>query len=84
MDAPSLHPCQRRSVLGICADMVGDAGDRYVTGSSGPLEKSVAIAEWDSLNDAVAFYESKAWTDLAPERDNAVKIIRRYAVEVEM
>ena len=63
--------------------MVSDAGDRYVTGSSGPLEKSVAIAEWDSLNDAVAFYESNAWTDLAPERDNAVKVIRRYAVEVE-
>jgi hypothetical protein len=31
----------------------------------------------------VAFYKSKAWTDLAPERDKAQKTIRRYIVEVE-
>jgi hypothetical protein len=32
---------------------------------------------------AVAFYKSKAWTDLAPQRDKAQKTIRRYVVEVE-
>jgi len=31
----------------------------------------------------MAFYKSKAWTDLAPQRDKAVKVLRRYAVEVE-
>jgi hypothetical protein len=30
-----------------------------------------------------AFYQSKAWTDLASERDKFEKVIRRYAVEVE-
>jgi len=32
---------------------------------------------------AVTFYKSKAWTDLAPERDKAVKATRRYVVETE-
>jgi len=45
--------------------------------------KKAALIEFDSLDDAMAFYKSKAWTDLAPERDKAQKTIRRYAVEVE-
>jgi uncharacterized protein (DUF1330 family) len=45
--------------------------------------KIAAIVEWDSLDDALAFYHSKEWTDLAPERDKAQKAIRRYVVEVE-
>jgi uncharacterized protein (DUF1330 family) len=45
--------------------------------------KRVALIEWDSLDDAVAFYKSKAWTDLAPERDKSQRTIRRYVVEVE-
>jgi hypothetical protein len=35
------------------------------------------------VDDAVAFYKSKAFADLAPQRDKAVKVIQRYAVEVE-
>jgi uncharacterized protein (DUF1330 family) len=53
----------------------------HIEGAAAP--KRVAIIEWDSLDDAVAFYKSKAWTDLAPERDKGQKTIRRYAVEVE-
>jgi uncharacterized protein (DUF1330 family) len=49
----------------------------------GAPPKSAALTEWDSVDDAVAFYKSKAWTDLAPEREKAVRVIRRYAVEVE-
>jgi len=41
------------------------------------------LLEWDSVDDAVAFYKSKAWTDLAPQRDKVQKTIRRYVVEVE-
>ena len=52
-----------------------------IEGSAPP--KRVAITEWDSLDDAVAFYKSKAWTDLAPQRDKAVKSLRRYVVEAE-
>jgi uncharacterized protein (DUF1330 family) len=43
--------------------------------------KRVAITEWDSLEKAEAFYNSTAWKGLAPQRDEAVKTIRRYAVE---
>ncbi len=41
----------------------------------------MAINEWDSLEQAQAFYKSKAWNDLAPKRDKAQKLIRAYAVE---
>jgi uncharacterized protein (DUF1330 family) len=53
----------------------------HIEGAAAP--KRVAIIEWDSLDDAVAFYKSKAWTDLAPEREKAQKTIRRYVVETE-
>ena len=49
----------------------------------GAAPKSVGIVEWDSLDEAVAFYKSKAWADLAPLRDKAVKVAQRFAVEVE-
>jgi uncharacterized protein (DUF1330 family) len=48
-----------------------------------PPPQHLALIEWDSVDDAVAFYKSKAWTDLAPERDKFEKVIRRYVVEVE-
>jgi uncharacterized protein (DUF1330 family) len=53
----------------------------HVEGSPAPTK--VGIVEWDSVDDAKAFYSSKAWTDLAPARDKAQKTIRRYIVEVE-
>jgi uncharacterized protein (DUF1330 family) len=46
-----------------------------------PPPMRVAITEWDSLEQAEAFYKSKAWLDLAPQRDKADKTIRRYTVE---
>src|SRR6516162_4854917 len=49
----------------------------------GAAPKSVGIVEWDSLDEAVAFYKSKAWADLAPLRDKAVKVAQRFVVEVE-
>jgi uncharacterized protein (DUF1330 family) len=54
---------------------------QHIEGAAAP--KNVAIIEWDSVDDAVAFYKSKAWTDLAPQRDKSQKTIRRYVVEVE-
>src|SRR4051812_3393204 len=44
----------------------------------GAAPKRVAINEWDSLDQLQAFYKSKAWTDLAPQRDKAVKTIRIF------
>lgn len=43
----------------------------------------VAMTEWDSADDARAFFQSKAWKDLAPEGEKTAKTIRRYIVEVE-
>jgi uncharacterized protein (DUF1330 family) len=54
---------------------------QHIEGAAAP--KNLAIVEWDSVDDAVAFYKSKAWTDLAPQRDKSQKTIRRYVVEVE-
>ena len=57
-------------------------GGGKVVGLEGPPPpQRVAITEWDSLEKAEAFWKSKDWTDLAPERDKALKTIRRYAVE---
>jgi uncharacterized protein (DUF1330 family) len=57
------------------------AGGKVVGLEGPPPPKRVGLTEWDSLEKAEAFYKSKAWTDLTPERDKAVKTIRRYAVE---
>jgi uncharacterized protein (DUF1330 family) len=59
------------------------AAGRVVQIEGATPPKSAALTEWNSVDDAVAFYKSKAWTDLAPQRDKGVKVIRRYAVEVE-
>ena len=56
---------------------------RVVSIEGAPPPKNVAIVEWDSVDDALAFYKSKAWNDLAPQREKAQKTIRRYVVEVE-
>jgi uncharacterized protein (DUF1330 family) len=57
-------------------------GGGKVVGMEGPPPpKRVAITEWASLEKAEAFFKSKAWTDLGPDRDKALKTIRRYAVE---
>lgn len=57
------------------------AGGKIVA-MEGTAPKRVAITEFDSLEQAEAFYKSKAWNDLATERNKAVKTIQRYAVEV--
>ena len=57
-------------------------GGGKIVAFEGAAPKRVAITEWDSLEQAEAFYKSKAWNDLAPQRDKALKTIRRYAVEV--
>jgi uncharacterized protein (DUF1330 family) len=57
-------------------------GGGKVVGMEGtPPPKRVAITEWDSLDKAEAFFKSKAWTDLGPDRDKALKTVRRYGVE---
>jgi uncharacterized protein (DUF1330 family) len=49
----------------------------------GNAPAKVAIVEWDSADDAVAFYKSEAWKKLTPEREKTQKTLRRYVVEAE-
>jgi len=56
-------------------------GGRVVTLDGPAAPQRVSIIEWDSLEHAQAFYKSKAWDDLALQRDKAIKTMRRYAVE---
>ena len=59
-----------------------NTGGGKVVGMEGPSPpKRVGLTEWDSLEKAEAFFKSKAFTDL-PDREKAIKTIRRYAVEV--
>jgi uncharacterized protein (DUF1330 family) len=61
---------------------LGTGGGRVVTMEGSGAPQRVAITEWESLEKAEAFFKSKAWSDLGPQRDKALKTIRRYAVEV--
>jgi uncharacterized protein (DUF1330 family) len=56
-------------------------GGKIVAIEGAAPPKRVAITEWDSLEQAQAFYNSAAWKDLAPQRDKGLKLIRRYVVE---
>ncbi len=56
------------------------AGGKIVA-MEGTAPKRVAITEFDSLEQAEAFYRSKAWNDLQLELNKVVKLIRRYTVE---
>jgi uncharacterized protein (DUF1330 family) len=76
-------PAARKAIEEAHGRALRTAAGRVVQIEGGPAPKGVGIVEWDSLDDAVAFYKSKAWADLAPQRDKAIKAIRRYAVEVE-
>ena len=66
-------------VLSMIAGTAAQAAERLSAWTDPP--KRVAITEWDSLDQAEAFFKSKAWTDLGPDRDKAIRTIRRYAVE---
>ncbi|SDH50598.1 MULTISPECIES: DUF1330 domain-containing protein [Bradyrhizobium] len=76
-------PTARKLIEAAHGRALRTAAGRVVQIEGGSPPKSAAIVEWDSLDDGVAFYKSKAWADLAPQRDKAVKVIRRYIVEAE-
>jgi uncharacterized protein (DUF1330 family) len=76
-------PAARKAIEAANGHNFRTTGGRVVQIEGGPDPKSVGIVEWASLDEAVAFYKSKAWTDLSPQRDKATKVIRRYVVEAE-
>jgi uncharacterized protein (DUF1330 family) len=66
------------------------AGGRFLNTAGGKVSgiigavppQRVALTEWDSAEQARAFYMSKAWADLSPARDKAERLTRVYSVEV--
>ena len=56
-------------------------GGKIVAMEGAAAPKRVAITEWDSLDQVQAYYNSAAWKNLTPQREKAIKTIRRYAVE---
>ena len=56
------------------------AGGKIVA-FEGEAPKRVAINEWDSLEQAQAFYNSAAAKNLEPQREKANRRLRYYAVE---
>ena len=80
---PGYLPAVRKAIENAHGRSLRTLNGRVVSIEGGAPPKNVAIIEWDSLDDAVAFYKSKAWTDLAPQRDKSQKTIRRYVVEAE-
>jgi uncharacterized protein (DUF1330 family) len=76
-------PAARKAIEAAHGRALRTAAGRVVQIEGGAPPKSAAIVEWDSLDDAVAFYKSKAWADLAPQRDKSTKVTRRYVVEAE-
>jgi uncharacterized protein (DUF1330 family) len=77
-------PAARKALEAAHGRPLGTVGGRVVQIEGGAAPKGVGIAEWESLDDALAFYKSKAWTDLAPQREKGVKVMRRYVVEAGM
>jgi uncharacterized protein (DUF1330 family) len=58
-------------------------GGRVVQVEGATPPQRVAIVEWDSVDDALAFYKSDVWKASQAQRDKAYKVIRRYIVESE-
>jgi uncharacterized protein (DUF1330 family) len=76
-------PAARKAIEAANGHSLRTTGGRVVQIEGAQAPKSVGITEWGSVDEAVTFYKSKAWADLAPQRDKLGKVIRRYVVEVE-
>jgi uncharacterized protein (DUF1330 family) len=79
----AMLPAARKVIEAADGHSLRTTAGRVVPIDGGLVPKSVGITEWGSVDEALAFYKSKAWADLAPQRDKAAKVIRRYLVEVE-
>jgi uncharacterized protein (DUF1330 family) len=61
-------PAARKAIEAAHGRALRTAAGKVVHIEGAPAPKNAAIVEWDSLDEAVAFYKSKAWTDLPRER----------------
>jgi uncharacterized protein (DUF1330 family) len=81
--SPSYLAAARKALADAGGRSMGTLKGRIFHAEGDPPPISVAMTEWDSADDAIAFFQSKAWKDLAPEGERTAKTIRRYIVEVE-
>jgi len=76
-------PSARQAIEAHHGKALRTAAGRVVQIEGAAPPKNVGIVEWDSVDDALAFYKSDAWKAMQPQRDKAYKLIRRYVVETE-
>ena len=81
--SPSYLAAARKALADAGGRSMGTLKGRIFHAEGEPPPISVAMTEWDSADAARAFFQSKAWKDLAPEGEKTAKTIRRYIVEVE-
>src|ERR1700687_690513 len=81
--SPSYLGAARKALADGNVRSMGTLKGRIFHAEGEPPPISVAMTEWDSADDARAFFQSKVWKDLAPEGEKTAKTIRRYIVEVE-
>lgn len=81
--SPSYLAAARKALADAGGRSMGTLKGRIFHAEGEPAPIGVAMTEWDSADDARAFFQSKAWKDLAPEGEKTAKTIRRYIVEVE-
>ena len=83
-DAPAIAiyaPLVQAAIKSAGGRIFNTAGGKVAAIAGAAPPTRVAINEWDNLEQAQAFYKSKAWLDLASQRDKAENITRLYAVE---
>jgi uncharacterized protein (DUF1330 family) len=81
--SPAYLQAARKALADAGGRSMGTLKGRIFHAEGGPPPIAVAMTEWDSADAARAFFQSKAWKDLAPEGAKTAKTIRRYIVEVE-
>ena len=81
--SPSYLAAARKALADAGGRSMGTLKGKVFHAEGEPPPISVAMTEWDSADAAQAFFQSKAWKDLAPEGEKTAKTIRRYIVEVE-
>jgi uncharacterized protein (DUF1330 family) len=81
--SPAYLAAARKALADAGGRSMGTLKGRIFHAEGEPPPIAVAMTEWNSADDARAFFQSKAWKDLAPEGAKTAKTVRRYIVEVE-
>lgn len=87
-ETEELDAAARKAYAPLARAVIAAAGGRSLNATGGKVvanvgtaPKLVGITEWNSLEQAQAYLNSKAFQDLAPQRDKAIRTIRRHVVE---